>query len=460
MIFTNKTPLWCALLMALLVSGCATSSKPDLKRLYVQSHSLKQPPVILIHGIMGARLRHQHTREELWPANIWNVMFSNYGNLALAFDEDTLLPVADNIEAYGVTDRIAGEDFYGAIIDTLEGPGQYTRAQPGQPASDERKHYYLFAYDWRQDNTVNAGKLLRFIDQIRLDHGDPALRVDMIAHSMGGLLARYFLRYGEQDVLNDNHFPINLEGAQRVRTMVLLGTPNLGSISSLHAFIRGMPLVYGTVAPETLATFPSIYQLFPHALNDWLITQDGKPLDRDLFDVEVWQRFQWSVFDQQVEARIMGRYQDKQAGMARVLALRAYFAKQLERARRFVWSLTVPLPNQPYKLIVFGGDCELTPARLLVEEVNGRSEIRLFPHEVTQPVAQVNYDQLMLEPGDGTVTKASLLARESLDLTIPRHKFSYFPIDYPLFLCESHDRLTGNISFQDNLLHTLLNLDK
>lgn len=71
----------------------------------------------------------------------------------------------------------------------------------------------------------------------------------------------------------------------------------------------------------------------------------------------------------------------------------------------------------------------------------------------------VDYDSLMLEPGDGVVTNASLLARQTLDLSIPRHKYSFFPLNYSFFLCEHHDQLTGNISFQDNLLHALLNRD-
>lgn len=65
----------------------------------------------------------------------------------------------------------------------------------------------------------------------------------------------------------------------------------------------------------------------------------------------------------------------------------------------------------------------------------------------------------MLEPGDGTVTKASLLARESLDPSVPRNKWVSFPLDYPIFLCESHYHLTGNATFQDSLLNTLLSLD-
>jgi hypothetical protein len=101
----------------------------------------------------------------------------------------------------------------------------------------------------------------------------------------------------------------------------------------------------------------------------------------------------------------------------------------------------------------------MTPARLLVEEVDGISEVRLYPDEIKNREPGIDYDTLMLEPGDGTVTKASLLARESLDPSVPRHKYSFFPIAYPIFLCELHDRLTSNIIFQDNLLHSLLSQD-
>jgi len=205
---------------------------------------------------------------------------------------------------------------------------------------------------------------------------------------------------------------------------------------------------------------PATYQLFPHALNNWIVTTSGKPLDRDLFDIEVWRRFQWSIFDPRVRARIMARYDNEADGAAYLELLERYFEKHLERARRFTWSLTVPLPRQPYQLIVLGGDCKLTPARIVVEEINGISEIRLWPREIRHPLAGIDYDQVMLEPGDGTVTKASLLARESLDPSIPRNKWVSFPLDYPIFLCASHYSLTGNVIFQDSLLHTLLSLDQ
>ncbi len=107
-----------------------------------------------------------------------------------------------------------------------------------------------------------------------------------------------------------------------------------------------------------------------------------------------------------------------------------------------------------------GGDCIPTPARAVVEPVAKDWALRLDPDEVRNPLRGVDYDRLMLEPGDGTVTKASLLARNTTDPTIARHVYSDFPVDYPIFLCERHTQLTGNIDFQNNLLHALLSVDR
>jgi hypothetical protein len=75
---------------------------------------------------------------------------------------------------------------------------------------------------------------------------------------------------------------------------------------------------------------------------------------------------------------------------------------------------------------------------------------------VQHKVSGVDYSRLMLEPGDGEVTKPSLLAREALNPVAPRNDALFFPLAYAFFLCENHERLTGNINFQDNLLNVLL----
>ena len=440
----------------------AYKAAPDLKRLYMQSMQvIDQPPVVFVHGVMGGKLRDRVTGEELWIGAYDRVLTSDYSDLAVKIDSAALVPLQDAIEAFDVADGIFGKDFYGKIISTLHDIGGYKLAKPGEKIDKTQKNYYVFYYDWRQDNAVTAALLADFIDQIQEDYGNPDLKVDIVAHSMGGLITRYYIRYGRVDVLNRNDFPVNMYGGKRVRRVILLGTPNLGSIKIMNFFIDGIK-VGGSekIKTETMVTMPSLYQLFPHPLNNWIVTSKGKPLDRDLFDVNIWRRFQWSIFDPAVRARVRSKFSASKDADQYLATLEKYFEKSLERARRFVWSLTVPLPEGHPRLVVFGGGCDLTPARIVVEEVAGESLIRMYPEQITTPEPGVDYDALLLEPGDGSVTKASLLGRDVLDPSVPRHKYSFFPLDHAFILCEEHDSLTGNMTFQDNLLNELLSRDQ
>jgi pimeloyl-ACP methyl ester carboxylesterase len=244
-------------------------------------------------------------------------------------------------------------------------------------------------------------RLDAFIAKIRKDYSDPELKVDIIAHSMGGMITRYYARYGVLDVLDDNEFPVNQDGAKKIRRVILLGTPNLGSIGALRTLIRGFKVGLGVVPPDVTATFPSTCQVLPHAINDWFMTMDGRPLQRDQFSAEnFWKRFRFSVYGEGVKQSIRDRFEDED------------------------W------------------------------------ELRLTPEEIVNPLPGIDYEELMLEPGDGRVTKASLLARQSVDPTVARHRYSFFPVDYPVFLCERHTKLTSNIDFQNNLLHALLSVDR
>lgn len=449
--------LW--VLVVILLAGCGGPLKPDLARLYSVSNTTEQPPVIIVPGILGSRIANNEDDKEVWIGPVTRILFSDFDELRFDINPETLELVEPEQYVTGITDRVAGQDFYGSIIDTLQDAAGYQAGTLGQPATKGDRRYYVFAYDWRKDNVHSAKLLSQLVKDIRKDYNDPDLKVDIIAHSMGGLVTRYYLRYGELDVLNRDDFPVTLEGAKTVRRVVLLGTPNLGAVNSVRSFIKGFEVGLTRIPTETVATFPSVYQLFPHALNNWIVSENGTALDRDLFSRRIWERFRWSIFDPKVERRIISEFDDEAEGKEYVRVLRDYFHKQLERARRFSWSLTVPTPQIPYKMVIFGGDCSLTPARLIVERVDEDFKIRLWPKEITNPVSGVDYDRIMLEPGDGTVTKASLLARESLDPSVPRHKYSFFPAQYQVFVCEEHQHLTQNSTFQDNLLHFLLSQD-
>lgn len=444
------------LVLVILLAGCNGSS-PDLAWLYGDAvRRQPPPPVIIIPGILGSQLRDSRTGREQWPGNLARLLLSDYRQLALRIDARTLQPLPTDLRPDGLFEGAAGRDFYGAIIVTLEQAAGYVRGAPGTAVTDDVPRYYILAYDWRQDNVQAARALQALITQVRADHGRPDMKVDVIAHSMGGLVARYFLRYGTADVLDDNSFPVTNAGAVQVRRLALLGTPNLGSVSAMISVLDGHQVGLRKLPPEVLYTMPSVYQLFPHALTDWLITVDGKPLARDQFDAKMWQRFQFGpwqpsyVPDRQLVLGVAG-------AQPRTQRMRDYVARQLERARRFTWSLTVPArAESQVALRVFGGNCAPTPARLLVEEIDGESVLRLWPQDIAAPRADRNYRRLMLEPGDGAVTKASLLARDALNPAQPRHRYIHSAVGQAFFLCEDHERLTGNVHFQDNLLDFLL----
>jgi pimeloyl-ACP methyl ester carboxylesterase len=386
-------------------------------------------PVIVIPGLFGSRLRDRTTGAEIWPGSAQMILFDDYHSLGLDFDRASLQVRPDNNEAFGITDAALGRDFYGQIIEALQRFGGYVKATPGTPSVPGERRYYLYPYDWRQDNVDAARGLDRLIETLRRDYNDPTLRVDIIAHSMGGLVARYFLRYGPVDVLDGSEQLVTLYGTTRVRKLILLGTPNMGAASALHAFLVGEPIGFKRIPQEVLATLPSGYELFPHPLVTWLIDSSGAARNDDLFDGDVWRRYRWSIFDPAIEARIRARH-GKDADEY-LTALRRYFDFRLERARRFLWALSTPEPATPIRYV-------------------------LYPADIRQRSPGVRYDELMLEPGDGKVTKPSLLARETLDPSAPQNEDSFIPIAYWFFLCERHDRLTGNINFQDNLLNVLL----
>ena len=85
--------------------------------------------------------------------------------------------------------------------------------------------FFLFPYDWRGDITDNAdGALINRIDTILSQTGSG--KIDIIAHSQGGLLIKKFL-------LDNPKYD------SKIRKIVFLGTPNLGSPKSARTLLEG-----------------------------------------------------------------------------------------------------------------------------------------------------------------------------------------------------------------------------
>ncbi len=438
---------------AAFLGGCATLG-PAAEQLYpAHAASGERVPVILIPGMLGSRLARAGDGVEVWPGGTRKLLTSDYAELALRIDPETLEPVDDGLVPSGIFEGAAGRDFYGGLMRRLREAGGYRQMRPGWPVVQQRARLYVFTYDWRQDIVKTVRKLDELIEQIRNDYRDPQLRVDVIAHSMGGLIVRYFERYGTTDVLDGNSFPVTGLGVPKLRRVVLLGTPNQGTVTAVHKFLNGYRVGISALPTEGVATMPSTFQLFPHPLVDWVVNIEGKPLNFDVFDVEFWRRYGWSIFDHRIQRRL-DRHREIWPQQE---VFERWFEKRLERGRRFAWSLMVPAGDVPLlRPLLLGGSCVPTPRRLVFENVGGESIARLRPEQILVPTPGLDYEALMFAPGDGSVTLASLLSRQDMSREVPSYEQEGLKPAQELIVCARHDALTGNDELIDVLIEHLL----
>ncbi|MFC4376905.1 esterase/lipase family protein [Nocardia halotolerans] len=125
---------------------------------------------------------------------------------------------------------------YGALIDRLES------AVPGR--------VLCFPYDWRLPNAYTASKLRLFVEEALRRW--PGRRVTFVCHSMGGLIARYYLEV--------------LGGREHCARLITIGTPFSGAVKAVKALTGGLypriPNVGERVA-RVATTFPSVAELLP-----------------------------------------------------------------------------------------------------------------------------------------------------------------------------------------------------
>jgi pimeloyl-ACP methyl ester carboxylesterase len=445
----------------LAAAGCAVVDRPRLGVMYGGvTRPADQPPLILIPGAFGSSLRERRTGSEIWPVSNARLLFGNYRELELPIDAATLEPDADSAEAYAVFREGLGRDFYGQVIDTLERVGDYQRCRKGPPPQDRAAcNLYNFVYDFRLDNVRAARGLAELIQQVRADHGDPGLKVDILAHSNGGMVARYFVRHGTRDLPPSGAIEPTYEGAAAVRRLLLVGTPNLGTMQPVLSLLRGEEVGLRRIPPEVIATAPGVTQMLPHPVVPWLVDLRGRNIDADLYDIDTWRDRQWSLFDPLIAERTIATHGGGAAGKRYLETLREFLARNLGTGRRFADSFCTCPDTRDVPTWVFGGDCEPTLARLVVEDAHGRLQARERVGDILAPAPGVDYEKLMHEPGDTIVTRSSLLGRRTLDVAVPRAAEESLRIAHTVFLCEKHQQLTGNATLQDNLLHALFSVD-
>jgi hypothetical protein len=290
-----------------------------------------RPPVVFVHGTFGSRLRNHASGREIWPVGTSELLFSDYAALELPLDPDTGDDLPDTVVATAVFEEAGSIDFYGSLLAALSRAGGYRRTEPGTPADDGQPRQYAYLYDWRRDIADNARGLDAFIEQIRRDHGEPGLRVDLVAHSSGGLLARYFVLYGDRPLAADGPLAPTFAGLAKLRRMVAIGVPEIGLAYPVQSLTAGETIGLNRIWPSTLATSHAGFQVLPHGDDTWLIGSDGKPLQVDAFDSGFWRENLLSVFNPAVRDHARHVRGGGAAGHAHLAALERAFESRLVR---------------------------------------------------------------------------------------------------------------------------------
>ena len=443
------------------------ASRPKLGDIYgrtAQSPDALRNPLIVIPGVLGSRLVDDETQRVVWGEfggdGIDPSSPSGARLLALPMAEGKALhELTDNVHVRGVLDaleiRVFGVPFeMGAYRDILValGVGGYRDAGPDVNYSGLNHHSYQFAYDWRRDNVENAHRLHQFIlgkkaeveAARRQQFGDaaPPVKFDIVAHSMGGLIARYYLQYGDVDLPPDGSPPrLTWAGTANVERVVLVGTPSAGSIDAVENMVKGV--VFSQALPRyqaaILGTMPGLYQLLPRSRHRPVVTEaDGRTVD--IMDPQNWVRYRWGLLNpnqQYVVRQLLPSVPDP--AMQQRISY-DHLVKCLQRAKAFHAALDVKSkPPQGTTIHLIAGDAYPTSAQSMVR-ADGHTSVK---HTL---------------PGDGKVTRASALMDERFTEGTKWSPRLISPITWSSvnFLFTDHLGLTKDPAFTDNVLYLLL----
>ncbi len=467
----RRNLIFCVLVLSVAASGCISARRtPNLEQIFKTARATTgKRPVVVIPGILGSELINPKTGEQVWPSAFRTSQEGLPISPNLEANRDDLVP-GKIVETAKLAKLLPEVYVYRDLLEALRRYAGYREGDWNNPAFDgDKDTFYVFAYDWRRDNVTNARELVRRLQQLKTKLQRPDLKFNIVAHSMGGLIARYAAMYGDADLpAGDAAIHPTWLGAAHIARIVMIGVPNEGSTDAFATLIEGYSITEGLrrrvpllnkLTAEDAARTPSVFQLMPHASVVSFLDENLKPLQIDLYDAEVWKRYGWSALHAP-EFRRQFENTDGTDGESRA-DIDAYLVATLNRARRFHQALDAADGTaSPVVLLAIGGDCEetLNSPILLRDEKRNRwvtlTRPREFRTSTGVKISKKTVTEAMYTPGDGRVTRASLLAEHIFK---SRDADTGFTLSrYAVFGCDLHGQLPRNKTLQDNALTAIV----
>ncbi len=236
--------------------------------------------IIFVPGFYGTRLVRPGDKKIVW-LSAWQALFGSQtaARTGLGVPGARALVPGTVLDHIPVIPGLYAKDVYAAFLGAL-------RARLGTGGSPLRIH--LFAYDWREDYFTAVQQLARLVSAL---HHQGATAIAIIAHSLGGLITSYYLRYGSQAPAKAVE---TWEGASHIDKVVLATVPFQGSMTALHHIQYGARFGLNTtlMKAQAFATFPSVYEMLP-TYAPVLLDGDLNPLPYTLHESDLWQRYGW-----------------------------------------------------------------------------------------------------------------------------------------------------------------------
>ncbi len=218
--------------------------------------------VVILPGIMGSVL--QKDGKDLWAISgtaMWDGLLDREGfakRLQLQQDDPIAADLGDGVKATRIFEDamiVPGFmkiDGYTQTAQMITQNFDVVEGDIYNDAWDKPANFYRFPYDWRRDNRANARILKAHLDRRlhcwRSRSGNPQAKLILMAHSMGGLVARYYLEV--------------LGGWRDAKALFTFGTPYRGALVAVDALSNDYKKKFLDLR-AAMRSMTSIYQLLP-----------------------------------------------------------------------------------------------------------------------------------------------------------------------------------------------------
>jgi pimeloyl-ACP methyl ester carboxylesterase len=357
------------IIMLVSVAACSSGSADKSSIKIPIDPNMPKKILLFIPGYYGSTLIEEKNNKVRW-IKASTVLFSQTGVAdeipGTDIGSKNKLVVGGMLESVPVIPGIWEVNAYKKVAQLLEAF-----------ANTHKMKFETVSYDWRDDFVGNLKTIDEKIKSFNLKEED---ELSIVAHSQGGLLMAYYLRYGAQDVDTAKE---NWEGTRHIKKLALIAPPLHGLMILFRDIGEGtsIGLNRSLLSARDYSTFKSSYFFLPPKGEDVGIKDDQK-LSLGIHDIDKWQANKWGPF--------------KFATASEVPTVRTFVEKYMKRSEKFHALLRAPVESSPAKKIP-----------LLHMRGLGHKTLELARLKMKDGIIDYDFKKKDGVDGDGTVTAVS-----------------------------------------------------